>query len=249
MILSFVFLYIFTKHNIIRCMDEAMKQSGFLLIDKPKGWTSFDIVAKLRSICKIKKIGHAGTLDPMATGLLIVAIGREATKRIDEFKAQEKVYEAEIEFGMVSDTYDTEGKVERLELSVDRLERGVIEKGLKSFIGEIEQMPPAFSAKKIKGVPAYKLARQGKEVDLKPSIFDIKTIEILNFDWPKLELEITCGPGTYIRSLAHDLGQDLQVGAILTVLKRTRIGNFDLSQAVKLEQLTIDNWQSFVLKI
>ncbi|OGF29588.1 tRNA pseudouridine(55) synthase TruB [Candidatus Falkowbacteria bacterium RIFOXYD2_FULL_35_9] len=230
-------------------MDEAMKQSGFLLIDKPKGWTSFDIVAKLRSICKIKKIGHAGTLDPMATGLLIVAIGREATKRIDEFKAQEKVYEAEIEFGMVSDTYDTEGKVERLELSVDRLERGVIEKGLKSFIGEIEQMPPAFSAKKIKGVPAYKLARQGKEVDLKPSIVEIKTIEILNFDWPKLELEITCGPGTYIRSLAHDLGQDLQVGAILTVLKRTRIGNFDLSQAVKLEQLTIDNWQSFVLKI
>lgn len=226
-----------------------MKQSGFLLIDKPKGWTSFDIVAKLRSICKIKKIGHAGTLDPMATGLLIVAIGREATKRIDEFKAQEKVYEAEIEFGMVSDTYDTEGKVERLELSVDRLERGVIEKGLKSFIGEIEQMPPAFSAKKIKGVPAYKLARQGKEVDLKPSIVEIKTIEILNFDWPKLELEITCGPGTYIRSLAHDLGQDLQVGAILTVLKRTRIGNFDLSQAVKLEQLTIDNWQSFVLKI
>ncbi|PIR94117.1 tRNA pseudouridine(55) synthase TruB [Candidatus Falkowbacteria bacterium CG10_big_fil_rev_8_21_14_0_10_39_11] len=235
-------------------MENKIENSGFLLINKPKDWTSFDVVAKLRGITRIKKIGHAGTLDPMATGLLIVAIGREATKQIDTFKAKEKVYEAEIEFGKTSNTYDAEGEVEtrRVILSLACAElaeasKDKVEITLKDFVGQIEQMPPAFSAKKINGVPAYKLARQGKPVELKSATVEIKNIEIIDYTWPKLKLEITCGPGTYIRSIAHDLGQKLETGAILTALKRTKIGEYELKNAKEITDLTLDNWSDFVL--
>ncbi|HCC23123.1 TPA: tRNA pseudouridine(55) synthase TruB [Candidatus Falkowbacteria bacterium] len=227
--------------------------AGFLLINKSQGWTSFDIVAKLRRITGVKKIGHAGTLDPLASGLLIVAVGREATKRIDEFKAMEKDYEAELEFGKVSDTYDIDGnvlafaRIDRDDANPNPVSIETVSSALNSFLGVIEQMPPAFSAKKIGGTPAYKLARQGKVVELKPATIEIKQIEILKYAWPLLSLKVTCGAGTYIRSLIHDLGQKIGCGAIMTGLVRTRIGQYELMDAKNIDALTIDNWMDFMV--
>jgi tRNA pseudouridine55 synthase len=215
--------------------------SGFIIIDKPKGITSFDVVAQLRKITGIRKIGHAGTLDPLASGVLICAIGREATKRIHEFQNQDKVYEATIEFGRESDTYDAEGKIQAV--AVDKIPSLVeVEDAVDCFVGEIEQMPPIYSAKKVGGVSACRLVRRGIQVELKPSFVLIKKITLVAYQWPVLKIEVACGAGTYIRSLAHDLGEKLQVGGILIELRRTRIGKFDLSKAHQLEAINSMNW-------
>lgn len=215
-----------------------MSNHGFLLIDKPQGWTSHDVVAKMRRVFDIKKIGHMGTLDPLATGLLVLAVGREATKQIQHYMKLDKAYEVDLEFGKASDTYDSEGQVELTasasELSA--LQWPQIEQALEGFWGKTLQTPPAFSAKKIGGRPAYKLARAGKKVELKAREV---TMQGSDFDWapPFLRFHLEVSSGTYVRSLVHDLGQTLEVGAIMTALRRTRVGDFHLEHAHTIEDL------------
>lgn len=202
---------------------------SFILINKPAGWTSHDVVAKLRAITGEKKIGHAGTLDPFATGLLIVGIGREATRRLDEFKNLEKEYEVVARFGATSDTYDRDGVItERLKTRL--IDIAELELALKEFRGIVEQVPPMYCARKIGGQKLYKLARQGKEVFRPSSRVMIYNLEIISFKSAEARLRVVCSPGTYIRSLVHDIGQRLGTGAYASELVRTRIGQFDLTQ-------------------
>lgn len=222
--------------------------SGFITINKPKGITSFGVISRLRRITGIKKIGHAGTLDPLATGVLICAIGREATKRIDTIQGQDKQYKAEITFGATSDTYDVEGVITKIE-KAEAISLKDLEQVLPLFIGTIEQTPPIYSAKKIGGTAAYKLARQGKEVVLRTATVEIKSIKIISYEWPVLRLKIDCGKGTYIRSIAHDLGEELGVGGYLTALERTRIGVYTVEDSHALEDLSSDNWSKKLFQI
>lgn len=206
---------------------------GFLVINKPQGWTSFDVVAKVRNKFKAKKVGHTGTLDPMATGVLVLCLGK-ATKLAQELTGLDKEYVAEITLGATSNTDDAEGEVVKNEdaqaISIDR-----VQEALKAFEGEILQMPPQFSAKKVKGRRAYALARKGETVELKAVQVKINTIEILSYEWPILKLRIDCSKGTYIRSIARDLGQELNVGGYLSALERTKVGSFTLAQAKMIE--------------
>ena len=223
-------------------------KEGFILIDKPKGITSHDVVDKLREITKIRKIGYAGTLDPLGTGLLILGIGRGATKRLSEFLRLDKEYIAKLRLGAVSDTFDKEGKIEFKK--IERIpSREKIVKVIKEFIGQISQIPPSYSAKKIKGEKAYNLARKGKKVELKPQRVNIYEIKILRYKFPYLEIKVNCSSGTYIRSLASDIGKKLGCGALLEDLRRTRIGNFSAKQAKKLEEINSKNWRSFLIPL
>jgi tRNA pseudouridine55 synthase len=223
-------------------------KSGFLLVDKPEGMTSHDVVDYLRKITKIKKIGHAGTLDPIATGLLILGIGREATKKLSEFQKLDKEYIAKIKLGVKSDTFDKEGKIEKVQFEKIP-KREEIEEVLKSFCGEILQTPPPYSAKKIKGKKAYELARKGMEVKLSPVKVKIYQIEILNYSFPYLEIKVSCSSGTYIRSLANDIGEKLKTGGIIEKLKRTKIGNFSVKNALSLEEINPLNWERLLLGV
>lgn len=218
--------------------------NGFLLIDKPKGWTSFDVVARLRTITGIKKIGHAGTLDPLATGLLIVAIGREATKRISHYVKLSKVYTTRTKLGEVSDSYDADGRVKFF--SEQKISREQIDKALEKFTGSQQQVPPMFSAKKVKGKKLYELARQGKEIKRQPAEIIISKLEIEDFSYPWLELLISCSSGTYVRSLVHDIGQELGTGAVVYELRRLSIGDFSVETATQLDQLNQENWTQFL---
>ena len=219
--------------------------SGFILINKPKGPTSHDIVDKLRKITKIRKIGHAGTLDPLASGLMILAIGRKATKRISQFVKLDKEYIAKIKLGADTDTYDQEGKIIK-EYNVKDLEKKQIKKVLKKFKGQQEQLPPMYSAKKIKGKKLYELARKGEDIERKPSKIEIYKIKLLSYNYPDLEIKIHCSSGTYIRSLAYDIGQELKSGAYLQELKRTKINKFKLKKAINLQDIAFDNYQQFL---
>jgi len=222
-------------------------EGGFILINKPAGITSHDVVDKLREITKIKKIGHAGTLDPFATGLLILGIGREFTKKLSIFQKKDKEYIATLRLGAESDTFDKEGKI--VEKKVEKIpERKEIEEVLKSFLGEIEQIPPAFSAKKIKGKKLYELARKGIKVEPKPQRVKIYEISILEYNFPYLKIKVKCSSGTYIRSLANDIGKKLGCGAYVEELMRTKIGEFSIENAVELSKLTPQNWKNFIMK-
>lgn len=221
-----------------------MENSGFILINKPTGITSHDVVDELRKITGIRKIGHAGTLDPFATGLLICGIGREATKRLDIFLKQDKEYLAELELGFVSDTYDRDGKLEKKQGQQPLLSE--IKKVVNGFKGETEQKPPIFSAKKIGGKKLYQLARQGIKVDIKPQKIVISEIEVLDYEYPLLKIRVSCSSGTYIRSLADDIGKELNCGAYLKELCRSRIGKISLIKAVKLSALISENWRKFL---
>ncbi|MEK9166818.1 MAG: tRNA pseudouridine(55) synthase TruB [Patescibacteria group bacterium] len=209
--------------------------SGFIIIDKPTGWTSHDVVAKMRGVLKERKIGHLGTLDPLATGVLVLAVGRDATKQISQFMKLDKEYEATMELGKVSDTYDTEGKVESLPIGDFGPEE--IVRVMESFCGESLQMPPAFSAKKIGGKKAYELARAGLPVELKPVMVKMRLWDI-SIEMPIVKFKVEVSSGTYIRSLVHDIGQKLGCGAVLTALRRTRVGDFKLEDAKKIEDFT-----------
>jgi len=215
---------------------ERLLSRGIFAVYKPKGPTSHDIIDQLRRKTGIKKIGHAGTLDPLASGVLVVGVGREATKKLGDVVKKEKEYLAKIRLGMTSTTDDEEGeKVGRngtdyriSPTKIPKLEeiRGVVAK----FKGEILQTPPIYSAIKLKGTPAYKLVRQGKTPKLEPRKVLIKEIEILKYEWPYLELRVVTGPGVYIRALARDIGEELKVGGYLTELERTRVGDFTLQR-------------------
>jgi tRNA pseudouridine55 synthase len=220
---------------------------GFILINKPAGITSHDVVDKLREITKIKKIGHAGTLDPFANGLLILGIGREFTKKLSVFQKKDKEYIANLRLGAESDTFDRDGKI--VERKVEKIpEREEIEETLKIFLGEIEQIPPAFSAKKIGGKKFYELARKGIKVEPKPQRVKIYEISILEYKFPYLKIKVKCSSGTYIRSLANDIGKKLGCGAYVEELTRTKIGEFSIENAIELSKLNSQNWRNFLIK-
>lgn len=217
--------------------------SGFILIDKPLNISSHGVVNRLRHISGVKKIGHAGTLDPQATGLMILAVERAATKKISQFVKLSKEYEAEIHLGVITDTYDREGKV-LSEYQGEELGLEKIKLAVNSFLGEQEQLPPMFSAKQVGGQRLYDLARQGKEIDRPKQQITISELEILDYSWPILKLRVACSSGTYIRTLAYDLGQFLGVGAYLSGLRRTKVGSFAIDQAVELDKIEISDWQT-----
>jgi len=211
------------------------------LIDKPAGWTSHDVVAKVRNILKAEtghkiKVGHTGTLDPMATGLLILVLG-SYTKRAGEFSKLDKTYEAEITLGAVSTTADAEGEITQKSAHQPGLAQ--IEEVLHTFLGETRQVPPAFSAIKVDGQRAYKAARAGKAVAIKPRNVTIHGLKISKYEYPKLDFTVSVSSGTYIRSLAVDIGEQLGTGAYLSGLRRTQVGAFSVLAALGLEELTM----------
>lgn len=220
--------------------------SGFILINKKQGPTSFNAIYQLRKITGVKKIGHAGTLDPFADGLLIVAIGREATKEINKYVKLDKEYVATLKLGEVSNTYDIEGEIVKSEKKNNDLRIEDIKKVIKKFIGKQKQIPPMFSAKKVGGKKLYELARKGIEVERKSSLINIFKIEVIEFEWPVLKIKVNCSSGTYIRSLGHDIGQVLGCGAYLKDLKRTKIGEFELKNAVFIDGLNENNWRNYL---
>lgn len=209
--------------------------NGVVLIDKPGGWTSHDVVNRWRKIARTKRAGHLGTLDPLATGLLVIVTGT-ATRLAQFFEKEEKTYLAEFELGVVSNTYDSDGDVQSTGVPPPG-NPDIIANALNAFRGNFEQLPPPVSAKKIGGVPAYKLARKNIPVDLKPVPVNIRELEILNIAGTRVTVRVTCSAGTYMRSLAHDLGQRLGCGGVLTQLRRTHVGGFDVKDAYELEQL------------
>ena len=213
---------------------EAWEEGRVLLIDKPLDWTSFDVVRKIRNTIKIKKVGHAGTLDPLATGLLILCTGK-FTKKINEYMAQEKEYTGTITLGAVTSTYDLESEPESLK-SLDGITEELIRETAKQFTGEILQTPPIHSAIKQKGKPVYLLARKGVNVALEPRKVTISEFEITNVGMPVISFRVVCTTGTYIRSLANDFGAVLGSGGYLSKLRRTRIGNFKVEDAMNMEE-------------
>ncbi len=214
-----------------------LPKSGMVLINKPVGPTSHDIVARVRKLTGIKRVGHAGTLDPFADGLLIILIGREWTRRQAEFLNLSKTYETTIILGATSDTDDLTGKITSLSATTenDVVSLLDIKKVLTSFIGQFDQMPPAYSAKKIKGKKAYELAREGIQPELKPKKITIHSLELLSYTWPRLSFRVTVSSGTYIRALARDIGNHLTCGAYCETLTRTAIGDYALADAYTLE--------------
>ena len=205
-----------------------------LLINKPLHWTSADVVRKIRNTIKIKKVGHAGTLDPLATGLLILCTGK-FTKRINEFMLQEKEYTGSFTLGATTPTYDLESEPENLQ-DISAINADQINNATAQFTGEIYQIPPIYSAIKTNGQRAYALARRGEEVELQPRKISIRVFEITAIEMPKINFRVVCSTGTYIRSLANDFGKALGCGAYLSGLCRTRIGDFSLTESMTLEE-------------
>jgi len=206
---------------------------GIFAVYKSKGLTSNDVVQLIKKASGEKKVGHAGTLDPLAQGVLVIAVGREATKKLSAIVKKEKEYLATIKLGQISATDDEEGNKTKIKVAQKpKLED--IKEAIRKFQGSISQVPPVFSAVKVKGREAYKLARQGKKVELKPRKVEIKQIKVLSYSWPYLKLQVITGPGVYIRSLARDIGQELKVGGYLADLERIRVGQYVKKDALML---------------
>ena len=208
---------------------------GVIVVDKPEGWTSHDVVAKVRRIAATRKVGHLGTLDPIATGVLPLVIGR-ATRLAQFYTRSEKVYEGVVRFGWATDTYDRAGTPTTPKVEVE-LDAAELERHVERFRGEFLQTPPPVSAKKVEGRRAYELARQAVTVELEPAPVHVYELTLVGVDGPDARLHAHCSGGTYLRSIAHDLGRALGCGAHLQELRRTASGEFDLSQARTLEQL------------
>ena len=216
---------------------------GILLVDKPKGWTSFDVVAKVRSLVskemglkpKNVKVGHTGTLDPIATGMVIVLVGKKYTKMAEGLTKKDKVYEVEFILGETSSSYDTETEVTKIS---DRVpERNELKEAIEKFKGDIMQIPPAFSAIKLNGVRSYDLARRGKEVELEPRKGKIISSELLSYEYPIVKMRLDVSSGTYVRSYVRDIGETMKVGAVMSNLRRTSIGSIKLDDKIR----TADN--------
>lgn len=214
-------------------IENTFEEGRVLLIDKPLHWTSFDVVKKIRNTIQIKKVGHAGTLDPLATGLLIVCTGK-FTKKINEYMSQEKEYTGTITLGAITPTYDLESEPVNHK-SVDAITEEMIQRTTQQFTGEILQTPPIHSAIKQNGKRVYLLARQGKEVIMEPRKITIHKFEITSIEMPVITFKVVCTTGTYIRSLANDFGEALGCGGYLSKLRRTRIGNFKAEDAMSVE--------------
>ena len=215
----------------------GLSPSGFLLVDKPVGPTSHDVVDAARRALRTRKVGHAGTLDPFASGLLILAVGK-MTKEISRFVGLDKSYEATLRLGAASDTMDRTGKIQetgiREQVTEERL-RAILER----FRGAIDQVPPMYSAKKVGGKKLYELAREGKEIERKPVRVTVHELELVEYAWPTAKIRTRVSSGTYIRALADDLGKALGCGAYLEELRRTTIGSFDVKDAVKPEDIAL----------
>jgi len=207
---------------------------GILLVDKPSGMTSHDVVARLRHRLKIRQVGHAGTLDPMATGLLVVLVGR-ATKVSQYLTSLDKEYEGTFELGKATDSHDADGEIVAT-LPVPALDADGLRAVMQGFVGDQFQTPPMFSAKKINGVPLYKLARKGQVVEREPRFIHVDVFELLEFTSPTAKFRLRSSKGTYVRTIAHDLGNKLGCGATLTALRRTASGQFKVADAAALAQ-------------
>jgi tRNA pseudouridine55 synthase len=230
-----------TEHSFYTPSEDG----SLLLINKPLEWTSFDVVRKIRNTIKIKKVGHAGTLDPLATGLLIVCIGK-FTKKINEYMAQEKEYTGTITLGAVTPTYDLESDPINFK-SINNITPEVIYNTAKKFEGEIMQVPPVHSAIKQKGKPVYLLARKGIDVKLEPRKITIHKFEISAIHLPEISFKVTCTTGTDIRSLANDFGESLGCGAYLSSLCRTRIGDYTLDNSITMEEFVTQLNKKFLM--
>ena len=214
--------------------ENSFEEGRVLLINKPIDWTSFDAVRKIRNLIRIKKVGHAGTLDPLATGLLIICTGK-FTKKINEYMAQEKEYTGTFTMGAITSTFDLESEPQNFK-DISFLTPALINETTKDFIGEINQVPPIHSAIKIEGKRVYELARKGIEVKLEPRKITIKDFQITKIELPVISFRVVCSTGTYIRSLANDFGEKLGCGAYLSSLCRTRIGEHKLENALTIEE-------------
>ncbi|MDV2989506.1 MAG: tRNA pseudouridine(55) synthase TruB [Dehalogenimonas sp.] len=213
-----------------------MSLNGWLNVDKPAGLTSYGVIARIKKITGRCRIGHAGTLDPLATGVLPIALG-QATRTVEYLHQLSKTYQADIELGTATDTYDAEGRI-TFTADASAVTLSQVAAALKGFSGSIEQIPPMYSALKLNGRPLYELARRGETAELKPRAVTIFRLDLLEFTSPVVRIEVECSGGTYIRSLAYDLGQALGVGAHLKKLRRTAYGCFNIGQAVALDELT-----------
>lgn len=219
---------------------------GVLLVDKPKGWTSFDVVNYVRRMVataegkkpKNCKVGHTGTLDPLATGLLIILVGKNYTRRAQDMMKQDKTYEVTMKLGQISATGDEEG--EKTVVSSEEPTENAVRAVLKKFVGDSMQTPPAFSAMKIDGKRAYELAREGKEVKLEARPVHIDSIELTEYTYPLVRFTCDVGSGTYVRSLVEDIGNELQTGAYMSDLRRTRIGDRRIIDATSVKDVTLD---------
>lgn len=226
-------------HNLV-VPDNPFSDGMFVVIDKPYGRTSFDVVYKFRNTLsralnvKRMKVGHAGTLDPLATGVVVICTGKY-TKRIEEVQKQEKVYLATLKLGETTPSFDLEKEVDAT-YPIEHITEALVKDTLHQFEGEIEQVPPIFSAVKVNGRRAYDLARKGKDIELESKRVRIDEIVLESFELPYITIKITCGKGTYIRSLARDIGEALNSGAHLTALRRTRVGEFRVEDAIGEEQ-------------
>ncbi len=218
-----------------RSHKERPGPAGFLVIDKPVGWTSHDVVGQVRRWLGTRRVGHLGTLDPLATGVLPLAV-REATKLIPYLEKARKCYLATFELGVETDSYDADGEVLR-RFEGPLPERETLAAAMRAFEGDIEQIPPMFSAVKMDGVPLYKLARKGEEVERPPRPVHIDSFILKGMELPRIKIEVTCSTGTYVRTLAHDLGQGLGCGAHVAQMQRTESSPFVIEDAVTLEQL------------
>lgn len=227
--------------KIIYKEEGNFHEGALILVDKPFKWTSFDVVNKIRwclkATCGKIKVGHAGTLDPLATGLVIVSTGKW-TKRIEEYMAQEKEYVADIRFGAVTPSYDLETQPEG-DYPFGHIDRAYLEEVLKQFTGTITQVPPAYSAIRVNGDRAYKKARKGNEVEMPSREVFVRELEILKFVLPEIQIRIECSKGTYIRSLANDIGKACGSGAYLAGLRRTKSGDYRVEDANKLDDLVV----------
>jgi len=228
------YFFLLKKHHY------KFQEGEILLFDKPLGWTSFDLVNKVRYMIKkhlnIKKIkvGHAGTLDPLATGLMVICVGK-MTKKINEFTLDHKIYEAQIQLGSWTPSFDGETEVKK-SMSIENISIEHVEHVAKSFLGTQEQVPPIFSAKKVDGVRAYKLAREGKEVVMRKNQIEIFDFNINDYQSPFVHCTIHCSKGTYIRSIANDFGERLNNLGTLAALRRTKSGDFDIGDAISVEE-------------
>lgn len=216
-------------------LQQVKELEGVLLVDKPQGLTSHDVVYRLRRKLQMKKIGHAGTLDPMATGLLVMLIGK-ATRISQYLMSTDKVYEGEATLGVVTDSQDAEGEMMETR-PVPALSEAQVRDTMKTFLGDQYQTPPMHSAIKVDGVKLYQLARKGEEIEREPRFIRIAAFNLLSFESPKLRFDLHCTKGTYVRTIAHDLGQKLGCGAHLSALRRTGSGKFTIGQCLPLEEI------------
>lgn len=224
-----------TQSNFKEWLNLAQIEGAVALIDKDKNWTSFDVIGKLRPILNIRKIGHAGTLDPLATGLLILCFGK-ATKKINEYQDLKKGYRALLKLGATTKSDDSEFEEENFK-DLSSLKINQIKEILNGFVKEFLQIPPNFSAKKIGGIRSYNLARKNRETVLKPNLVTIYKLDIKDITLPFIDIEVECSKGTYIRSLARDIGNELNVGGYLKELRRISIGNYSVNEAIKIEEI------------